>query len=190
MNRENKNHEPPNLETSQREIKDSLWDFACGLYADPAIKDQCLDLQDVYGADVTLILWLCWLDAADIAVRRADLPQAQGIVAGVNRELLIGLRELRSQLIASSSFTRVQEQLIRKHILSAELAIEKVLLQRLQDLTARLVPCEGEDELLSLFDYLETLDMDNCGEVSALFLERSRAFAQERATAPSPESAH
>lgn len=179
-----------NQDTSNHDPRDSLWDFACGLYADPTIKDQCLDLQDIYGADVTLILWLCWLDAANIAVRRGDLPQAQGIVAGVNRELLSGLRELRSQLIASSSFTRVQEQLIRKHILSAELAIEKVLLQRLQDLTARLVPCQGEEELISLFDYLETLDMDNCGEVSALFLERSRAFVEERVTNIGAESAH
>lgn len=187
MNHDTLNHEVPN-----HEIKDSLWDFACGLYADPSIKEQCLDLQDVYNADVTLILWLCWIDAADLGVRRADLPQAQGIVAGVNRELLTGLRELRSQLIASSSFTRVQEQLIRKHILSAELAIEKVLLQRLQDLTARLVPSQEEEELLSLFDYLETLDMDNCGEVSALFLERSRAFvgARAKAKAVGTESAH
>lgn len=161
-----------------RELKDSLWDFSCGLYADPAIKDQCLTLQDVYGADVSLMLWLCWLDAADISVRRADLPQAQAIVTGSNRELLTGLRELRSQLIASSSFTRVQEQLIRKHILGAELAIEKVLLQRLQDLTARLAPVGASEEQLSLFDYLETLNMDNCGEVSALFLERSRAFVE------------
>lgn len=156
------------------QTKTSLWDFAVEFYGDERIKNKCLDLQDIYDANVNVVLWLCWLDVNRIQVERAALVQAQNIIGGINRELLTGLRELRAQLIASSSFTRVQEQLIRKHMLNAELAIEKILLQRLQDLTVRLPITDAEDEYLTLFDYLSGLNIDDSGEVAAYFLEQLR----------------
>lgn len=158
------------------EIKSQLWTYATGFYAQEAIQQKCLELQDVYGASVDVILWLCWLDSNRIHLPPATLNEALAIVGGINQELLGGLRELRGKLIASSNFTRVQEQLVRKHILAAELAIEKILLQRLQDLTSRLSSVGPEEECLSLFDYLDRFAIERAGQVAAYFLDEGRQF--------------
>lgn len=170
------------------EIKSNLWTYATGFYGQEPIKQKCLELQDVYGANVDMVLWLCWIDSNRLHIQPSALDEALAIVGGINQELLGGLRELRGKLIASSSFTRVQEQLVRKHILGAELAIEKVLLQRLQDLTSRLTPVGPEEECLSLFDYLDRFAIERSGQVAAYFLEEGRQFgynleAQEQETA-------
>lgn len=170
------------------EIKTNLWAYATGFYSQEPIKQKCLELQDVYGANVDMILWLCWIDSNRLHIPPLALDDALAIVGGINQELLSGLRDLRSKLIASSSFTRVQEQLVRKHILAAELAIEKVLLQRLQDLTSRMMPVGPEEECLSLFDYLDRFAIDRSGQVAAYFLDEGRQFgynleAQEQETA-------
>ena len=154
----------------------SLWDFACGLYAYQDVRQQCLELQDVYQANVNLILWLCWLHASEIHVHRDALCEARTIADGSSRELLLTLRDARAQLIACSNFTRVQQQLIRKHILSAELAIEKVMLQRLQDLTARIPRVSVIHEELTVFDYLDSLGLEAAGEQAAFLLEQARIY--------------
>lgn len=158
------------------EIKCQLWTYATGFYGQEPIQQKCLELQDVYGASVNVILWLCWLDSNRIHLPPATLNEALTIVGGINQELLGGLRELRGKLIASSNFTRVQEQLVRKHILAAELAIEKILLQRLQDLTSRLSSVGPEEECLSLFDYLDRFAIERAGQVAAYFLDEGRQF--------------
>ncbi|MCP1334860.1 TIGR02444 family protein [Futiania mangrovi] len=38
----------------------TLWRFAVALYGQPGVADDCLALQDRYGAAVTVILWLAW----------------------------------------------------------------------------------------------------------------------------------
>lgn len=149
-----------------------LWDFSNQFYQSNLVKNRCLDLQDVYDASIDLVMWLCWLHTNDIHLERAALVQAQNVVGGVNQRMLTGMRELRAELLAGSSFTRVQEQLIRKHILNAELAIEKILLQRLQDLTSRLPRADDGEDHLSLFDYLSELSIENSGEVAAFFVDR------------------
>lgn len=158
--------------------KDSLndlYDFAVRLYQDESVSTQCLDLQDSDGASVNVVLWLCWLHANEIKLRPSALTQALNVVGGVNLRLLSGLRELRNELRASDSFTRVQEQLIRKHILSAELAIEKIMLQRLQDLTNYLPVAGADEDHLTLFDYLSHLRVTDSGEKASFFIGKIEA---------------
>lgn len=157
-------------------IKEDLIEFACGLYAVPAVKKASLELQNSHGANVNVILWLCWLDARQVSVTAAALSNALDIVGGVNDELLSQLRGVRKRLDEASTFTKVQDRLICKNILAAELAIEKILLQRLQDLTARLDEPAAEAEPLSLFDYLNSLESNDSGSIAAELLEQSRNY--------------
>ena len=39
---------------------DSLWDYAVDLYAQPGVRDACLDLQDRLGLDVDVLLFAVW----------------------------------------------------------------------------------------------------------------------------------
>lgn len=157
-------------------LEEDLLEFAVGLYSVDAVKQQCLDLQDSQGVSVNLVLWLCWLDARKIYIDKSVLVKAQAIVGGVNLELLSHLRAARTQLLQATTFTKVQNKLITKNICSAELAIEKILLQRLQDLTSRLDRIEPDAERLNLFDYLDSITPEDSGAISADLLDHSRNY--------------
>ncbi len=158
---------------------ENLWQFACGLYEVDSIKTACLDLQEKYGANVNLILWFAWMDATHQHLNRSSLDDAQNIVRGdnhCNQLLLNSLRQAREFLADDCNFTRVQAQLIHKHILAAELAVEKVLMQRLQDFTSRSPRAENGVEVLSLFDYFALINMPNPAQRAARLLEKSRSW--------------
>lgn len=40
----------------------SLWEFSVSVYGTSGMQSLCLDLQDTYDAEVTLLLWSLWLD--------------------------------------------------------------------------------------------------------------------------------
>jgi hypothetical protein len=61
-----------------------------------------------------------------------------------------------------NNFTRVQSQMISKLILQAELAIEKVLLHRLQDMTSKFLEVMPDMvNPVTLKHYLDTLNIEN-----------------------------
>lgn len=152
--------------------KADLWDFAGEFYGDDAIKDRCLELQESHKLSVNLLLWLCWLHAHNIELEPIALVQGKNIVGGVNVDLLTALREARTEIVASCSFTRVQEQLIKKHILNAELAIEKIILQRLQDVTTRLPKAENAESRLTLLDYLQEAELEQAEAEATFFTDK------------------
>lgn len=165
--------------------KSDLWEFASAFYSDDLVKERCLQLQESHGASVDLILWLCWLHAQRIGLEPIALKQGENIVGGVNQELLQQLRAARTQLVSSCSFTRVQEQLIRKHVLNAELAIERILLQRLQDISARLPKAEAPAPQLSLLDYLQALKVEEPEAIAAFMIEQVEEYFFEPSEAAS-----
>lgn len=160
---------------------EKLVDFALGLYANPRIETLCRDLQDHHYANINLILWLCWLDKQNIYLNKNALDSAIDLIGEITGEVVTLLRHARAQLKAIGHFTRVQEQLIGRHILQAEIAVEKILLERLQDLTGRLSRIESSHiEPLSLFDYLSSLEVKDAGAVAAECLAAGRAKAREQ----------
>ncbi len=161
------------------DVLNDLWAFATGLYEVESVKISCLDLQEKYGANITLILWLTWLDATQKELNRKALEEAQQIVWGAdqsNQRLLNQLRQTRALLSDYCSFTRVQCQMINKHLLAAELAVEKVVMQRLQDFTARATQVDNGVEVVSLFDYFALINIPNPAQRAARLIEKSRSY--------------
>lgn len=161
------------------EALNDLWSFATGLYEVESVKISCLDLQDKYAANISLILWLAWLDASRRQLNRKALEEAQQIVWGQdqnNQRLLNQLRQTRTLLSDYCSFTRVQCQMINKHLLAAELAVEKVIMQRLQDFAARSERADNGVEVLSLFDYFALINVPNPAQRAARLIEKSRSY--------------
>ncbi len=156
------------------ETDESLWNFATCLYQQEAVKETCLRLQDSAGASVNVILWLAWLASTNVRLKPAALSQALQAIGTDHLELVKSLRQARTHLKSANNFTRVQSQMIRKHILAAELSAEKVMLQRLQDLTQRLPKADAAEECLTLFDYLQSLNLSNAAEQASALLEHSR----------------
>lgn len=158
---------------------EGLWDYAVSLYTHEPIKIKCLELQESSCANVNIILWLCWLDHHRIVLTKSALQQVIDTVEPVDVAFVSALRRLRRSLRESEQFTRVQKQLILKHMAAAELAIERVLLLRLQDMTQRL-PAVNEDgeHGLSLFDYFDWLQVEASDKEAAFFLDTARPLFQ------------
>lgn len=57
----------------------AFWEFSLRVYRQKGVADACLQLQDRFGADVNLVLYLCWL-----ASRRA------GPLDGAEVEAIVG----------------------------------------------------------------------------------------------------
>ncbi len=114
-----------------------LWRFALGLYGRPGVAAACLDLQDRHGVDIPLLLAAIWhgasgrgrLDAARARVWRAHARRWRHTIA----PLRTARTAIRTAAKADPAIAR-----LRKSILAAELAAEKLLLRDLEtDSTTR-----------------------------------------------------
>lgn len=140
--------------------REKLVDFACRIYACPSIERYCRYLQDEAFANVNLVLWLAWLQDQAIYLEKEALFQAEDLIGEISGEVVALLRHVRQRMKHVGHFTRVQEQLIGKHILQAELCVERILLERLQDLTGRLSRIQDPAcEPLFLRDYFAHLQL-------------------------------
>jgi uncharacterized protein (TIGR02444 family) len=151
----------PNIKISWVPMnREKLVDFACRIYACPSIERHCRYLQDDAFANVNLVLWLAWLQDQAIYLEKEALFQAEDLIGEISGEVVALLRHVRQRMKQIGHFTRVQEQLIAKHILQAELSVEKILLERLQDLTGRLSRIQDPAcEPLFLRDYFAHLQI-------------------------------
>lgn len=165
--------------------QENFVEFALRVYAQPEFEETCLKLQNEYHANVNIILWCCWLQTEGIRLSQSWLDEVLITIDTLSQLTVSRLREVRKVIKDSSGFTRVQAKLINKHILSAEIAAEKIFLQRLQDLTRRFLEAEAADHAmrehgrLSLEYYLEFLSIaqapiysrslsDYCGQPASL----------------------
>jgi len=161
----------------------SLWEFALHVYAEPAIEQHSLQLQDEYNANVNIILWCCWLEMEGIELSVNWLDDVLITIDSVSLQTVAKLREVRRMLVESGSFTKVQALSIKKHIMNAELMIEKVLIQRLQDLTCRFIESrelEGDHSdkhCLDLEYYLTFIGVHEPRKNAGLMLNACRRLA-------------
>ncbi|MBI3503389.1 MAG: TIGR02444 family protein [Proteobacteria bacterium] len=114
----------------------ALWPFALKLYAKPGVAASCLALQDRYGVDIPLLLAAIWhghggrgrLDPARRRIWRAAARNWRTAVIGPLRGARAALRMAAKQDPAIGK--------LRRSILAAELAAEKLLLRDLVALSA------------------------------------------------------
>ena len=148
----------------------SLWDFAVNTYSNPQVEAFCLSLQNQYQANTNILLWCHWLQEENINISREALTDVVEVIDSVSQITVASLREVRMQLKKLPGFTKVQAQVISKHILNAELMVEKVLLNRMQDLTRRFVEVMPDaTNSLKLLHYLEHLKVPDAEQVAEDF---------------------
>lgn len=153
----------------------SLWDFSVDNYAKKDVEALCLSLQREYHVNVNIMLWCCWMRSEGIELSSSWLDDILIKIDTVSQLTVASLREVRKQLKNSGCFTKVQAKTISKHILNAELLLEKVLLHRIQDLTRRFIELDQQEKLenpqaLNLKLYLEFMQVPNAGFYSQKLL--------------------
>ncbi len=179
--------EKPSASCSTIPLSSSLWDFALQVYSASEVEKQSLQLQDDFHANINIILWCCWLETEDIKLSVNLLDDVLITIDSVSLQTVAKLREVRRVLMESGAFTKVQAQSAKKHILNAELMIEKVLLHRLQDLTCRFLASKEYrdlsvgDELLDLQYYLGFIGVPDARKSAGLMENACRRYTLQGA---------
>lgn len=116
-------------------LGENLIAFALRVYADPAVAETCLRLQDEHGADVNLILLACWLAAHRVALPPEEAADADARLHGWRISVIEPLRGVRRYLKPIVA-EREGADLLREKIKEAELAAEMMALRLLEDVMA------------------------------------------------------
>ena len=99
------------------------WDFITELYGHDEVKAACLVLQDEYGVDVSLFLFVIWMGHEGRVIPNMDLMvELDGVIAGWRENVVKVLRSLRRSLtsMGDEGATRISRM-----ILSSEIEAER-----------------------------------------------------------------
>ncbi|GIU66286.1 hypothetical protein PsB1_0440 [Candidatus Phycosocius spiralis] len=108
---------------------DNIWDFALAIYQQNGVKADCLVAQDVYGLDVTMLIFALYRSRHGLGF---DAPASYELARQLTRMLVDPLRARRRALKSTPAGhdPRTIAQL-RDQIEAAELAGEHTILQTL-----------------------------------------------------------
>lgn len=114
-------------------MNDDLWNWAVAAYDAPGVKAACLQLQDVNGQNVPLLLWAAW------CARTGRRPDAEALEASCDvarawdHNAVAPLRAVRDRLKAQIADMNPDARLaLRDQIKAVELLAERGLLADLQ----------------------------------------------------------
>ena len=102
---------------------EQLWQFSLALY--PKVKNLCLQWQDQLGANVNLLLLLCYLEQQQLSLSGVELQQLATALDNFSRRFTRPLRALR-QSSATAPLSAAQQQTLKQTLLQAELELEKL----------------------------------------------------------------
>jgi len=150
---------------------DALWQFSLTLY--PKVKSTCLRLQDNLGANINLLLLLCYLEQQQLSLSKLQINQLSSALQPFSAQFTQPLRTLRRQS-QTAPLQPAQQQQLKQALLSSELTLEQLeqqlLLQHCPALTPQAAP------LLEI--YLTQLQADSAAYCDAL-VDLRQAIAQQ-----------
>ena len=80
------------------ELANDFWRFSLSVYAAAGVADECLALQDEFDVDVNLLLFCAWAGTKRDALTRADIADADAVVATWRNDVVRPLRAARRAL--------------------------------------------------------------------------------------------
>jgi uncharacterized protein (TIGR02444 family) len=124
-----------------RKQQSPFWRFSLRIY--PSVADTCLELQDRFGIDVNVLLFLLWAAHRGRRVRADEVRGILSAVEGWNREVVVPLRSVRRFLRDAPSFIDHEAAAsLRQHVKQVELEAERLQQEGLY----RFVPLEDLGE--------------------------------------------
>ncbi len=115
---------PPDI-SDDHGPENPFWQFSLHIYGREAVKQACLALQDDAGADINILLFLCWrAGKGETAPSSEALSAMISAIEPVNREVVHPLRHVRRRL---DSLPLSGAEAARNCVLKAELAGEHMV---------------------------------------------------------------
>jgi uncharacterized protein (TIGR02444 family) len=104
-----------------------FWNFSLRIYAQPKIADACLDLQDRFGADVNLVLFMLWAAAQERRLDPMEIEKVALFVENWRKHIIAPLRLARRALKAPPRGWPVEEtESLRQRVKADELEAERL----------------------------------------------------------------
>lgn len=108
-------------------LDNPFWRFSLRVYAQDAVREECLSLQEAFGIDVNILLFAAWLAAEREAM--LDEPAIAAIEALAkpwHAAAVLPLRSARRQVKELSLLSRPEIAGLRRKIAALELESEQV----------------------------------------------------------------
>lgn len=120
------------MTVASRDLPESagLWRFARRIYARRGVEAACHTLQDRFGLDVNLLLFCLWMGHTRGLLTRREIAAASRAIARWRAAAIEPLRAVRRRLKPAAA-TNPAVAALRRRILAAELAAERIALARL-----------------------------------------------------------
>ena len=142
----------------------NLWTYTTQLWALPEVEPTCLELQNIYDADVNILLYCCWIGDKNLSMNEDDMQVLLDTITPwqtMIKPLRDSRKMMQQQLIAMPSHlveqtinNMNQMELNAEHM--TQLALEKAYS------TEKITPSEGASSVECSFHnirlYLQTLE--------------------------------
>jgi len=104
-----------------------FWNFSIQTYAKPEIASLCLELQERFGADVNLVLFMLWAASRGRRLEPAEIEKLADFVNDWREDVVVPLRRVRRTLKTPPRGWPAQEtESLRKRIKADELEAERL----------------------------------------------------------------
>jgi len=104
-----------------------FWNFSLQTYAKPEIASLCLELQERFGADVNLVLFMLWAASRGRRLEPAEIEKLADFVNDWREDVVVPLRRVRRTLKTPPRGWPAQEtESLRKRIKADELEAERL----------------------------------------------------------------
>ena len=113
-----------------------LWPFSLKVYGKSGVPPACLLLQDRFGADVSILLYACWMAKRGRRLMAEDLTRARDLCADWHSQIIVPARVLRRHLKACVLEDQAKTP-VYQAFKAAELAAEKAQQATLEQAAGR-----------------------------------------------------
>lgn len=104
-----------------------FWNFSLQTYAKPKIADLCLELQERFGADVNLILFMLWAAAQGRRLEPQEIEKLGNFVEDWRQHVIIPLRLARRALkTPPREWPTLETESLRQRVKADELEAERL----------------------------------------------------------------
>ncbi len=86
------------MSDTETSSKPTLWDFSIEIYSKDDVELACLDLQDNYGVDINLLLYLLWRSQSGDMFASEDIAEIDDHVRPWRETVVENLRRVRREL--------------------------------------------------------------------------------------------
>lgn len=104
-----------------------FWDYSLRTYAKPGVAQACLELQNNYGVDVNILLFLMWCAGEGRRVSASDVTEIAAFIGPWARQVVLNLRTVR-QVLKDTAWPvdEAGKERLRNSVKACELEAERL----------------------------------------------------------------